>query len=193
MARLRKTVLEEKQEALVHLIKYKMDVYHIPSRENLATRIGITERSLINRFKNPRMFRIGEVQILCEILHFDENERLKILWVITVIAVKDAFIVARYGMLVCKEKGILTATYARSATLNAKEYFGISLDLLLWCILWLEYQLSLQQLRTYRGGNMENVLIVGIICGTIYKLAELVFGLRHKKSRHQNRHFGSDK
>jgi len=60
------------------LLKQYMAQAHIDSMEELAESTGIAKRTLYNRIDNPRSIRIYELVALDEVLHFEENDLVRL-------------------------------------------------------------------------------------------------------------------
>ena len=60
------------------LIKDYMCRAHIESISELAKLTGLTRRLLYDRINNPETFRIFELKALDEVLHFQDEDYLKL-------------------------------------------------------------------------------------------------------------------
>lgn len=79
MAKLRKTIVEEKKEQLIPLVNYKMALLHIPNYEVLAQRLNMCGRALYNRIHRPELFRYDQLLLLFQALQFTEEEKRKVI------------------------------------------------------------------------------------------------------------------
>lgn len=60
------------------LLKQYMAQAHIDSMEELAESTGIAKRTLYNRIDNPRSIRIYELVALNEVLHFKDDDLVRL-------------------------------------------------------------------------------------------------------------------
>ena len=79
MAKLRKTILQEKQENLLKEIKAQMVYCDIPNIESLGKRLGMNRPVIYNRMQFRTAFDYNELSLLFEVLKFSPEQKLRVI------------------------------------------------------------------------------------------------------------------
>lgn len=77
MPRLRQTESQQHDTRLIALIEYRAKLVGIKNVEQLAPRVGMTERTLYNRYHAPKEFKRGELQRIFTALKFTDEDKLQ--------------------------------------------------------------------------------------------------------------------